>query len=173
MKKSILFSIACTLLVLFVIQDASAQEDKSKRKSPPASAEAKINGVKVKIDYSKPSKKDRLIWGGLVKYDQIWRTGANEATTFEISADVKVNGQLLKAGKYGLFTIPGKEKWTIIFNSVPNQWGAYSYDKSKDVLRVEADASYGNKSVETFDISIDGNKVVMKWDDMTTGFTLE
>ncbi len=173
MKKSVLLSLAIVFSILFSIT-ANAQEDKSKRKSPPAVANKKVNGVDIKIDYSQPAKNDRLIWGGLVKYDKVWRTGANEATTFDISADVKVQGKLLKAGKYALFTIPGKEKWTIIFNSVPNQWGAYSYDQSKDVLRVEADATYGNPVVEKFTIDIADNGVVsLKWDDMVTKFKVE
>ncbi|MCR9251929.1 MAG: DUF2911 domain-containing protein [bacterium] len=173
MKKSILL---CSVLFLFVAManTSFAQEDKSKRKSPPALASKKVNGVDVKIDYSQPSKKDRLVWGGLVKFDNIWRTGANEATTFEISADVKVQGKLLKAGKYAMFTIPGKEKWTIIFNTTANQWGAYSYDQSKDALRVEADATYGNSSVEKFTIDIaDNGEVSMKWDDMVTTFQVQ
>lgn len=149
----------------------NAQDDKSKRKSPPAQATAKVNGVTVTIDYSQPSKNDRTIWGGLIKYDKVWRTGANEATTFNISSDVKINGKLLKAGKYGLFTIPGKEEWTIIFNNVPEQWGSGSYDASKDELRVKVKPAYGNPSVEKFTIEVDkkGN-VNMKWDDALVSF---
>ena len=174
MKKSILLTSTLVFCLALVIGTANAQEDKSKRKSPPASTSAKVNGVNVKIDYSVPSKKDRLIWGGLVKYDQVWRTGANEATTFEISADVKVEGKMLKAGKYGLFTIPGKEKWTIIFNTVSEQWGAYEYDSGKDALRVEVPASYGNSSVEKFNITASNDgKVTLKWDDMVTSFGVE
>ncbi|MEL6560261.1 MAG: DUF2911 domain-containing protein [Bacteroidota bacterium] len=150
-----------------------AQQDKSQRKSPPAATSAKVNGVNVKIDYSQPSKKGRLIWGGLVKYNRVWRTGANEATTFAISADVKIDGELLKTGKYGLFTIPGKEEWTIIFNNVPDQWGSGGYKKSEDELRVTVKPSYGNPSVEKFTIEISKKGVVtMKWDDAIVSFTI-
>ncbi len=159
------------LLSTFVILGAYAQSKKSQKPSPPAKVSVKVNGVDIKIDYSQPGKKDRLIWGGLVKYDQVWRTGANEATVFNISADVKINGELLKAGKYSLFTIPGKDKWTIIFNNTHKQWGAYEYDKSKDALRIDVTPSYGNKSVERFTIDLDKNgNTTLKWDDAIVTF---
>ena len=106
-----------------------AQDDKSKRPSPPDKVSEKVGSATITIDYSQPSVKDREIWGGLVPYGKVWRTGANEATTFENSADVKVEGESLKAGKYGLFTIPEANEWTIIFNSVPDQWGSGGYDE--------------------------------------------
>ena len=82
--------------------------------------------------------KDGLIWGDLVPYGKVWRTGANEATTFETDKDIMIKEQKLPAGKYALFTIPGETEWTWIFNSVWDQWGAYKYDESKDVLRVKS-----------------------------------
>ena len=125
------------------------------------------------IDYSQPSKKGRTIWGGLIKYGNVWRTGANEATTFNISADIKIKGKVLKAGKYSLFTIPGKEEWTIIFNNVPDQWGSGGYDESKDELRVTTKASYGNPVVEKFTIDVDSKgNIIMKWDDAVVSFKI-
>lgn len=118
---------------------ANAQdEDKSKRPSPPATASAKVGDANVTINYGQPSVKGRKVWGELVPFGQVWRTGANEATTFETDKDIKVQGKALPAGKYGFFTIPGKNEWTIIFNKVPNQWGAFKYDATKDFLRVTA-----------------------------------
>ena len=162
-----------TLIFTVVVFSVGAQNDKSLRKSPPATTAVKVSGVNVKIDYSQPAKRGRHIWGGLVKYDRIWRTGANEATTFDISADVRVDGKLLKAGKYALFTIPGKEEWVIIFNNVPDQWGSANYDQSKDELRVTVKPSYGNPLVETFTIDINKKGVVtLKWDDAIVSFTV-
>ena len=136
----------------------SAQEDKSQRPSPPAKVSENVGSTLVTIDYSQPSIKGREIWGGLVPYGKVWRTGANEATTFEVSTDVKVEGESLKAGKYGLFTVPSENEWVIIFNSVSDQWGAFSYDESKDVLRVKVKPEQVADNTEkmTFKISDDG-----------------
>src|SRR5438552_5409542 len=92
----------------------------------------------VTITYSRPGVKGRQIWGALVPYDQVWRTGANEATTINFSDDVNINGQKLAKGTYALFTIPGKDQWSIVFNSQAEQWGAFTHDKAKDVLTVTA-----------------------------------
>lgn len=134
MKK--LFSLLPLFISVFVIS-ACAQEDKSKRPSPSMSSEFKAGTANIKISYGAPSVKGREIWGKLVPYGQVWRTGANEATTFETDADIKIEGQPLPKGKYGLFTIPGKDEWIIIFNKKPDQWGAYSYKDSEDALRVK------------------------------------
>jgi hypothetical protein len=83
--------------------------------------------------------KGREIFGNLVPYGKVWRTGANEASVIEFNKDVKLNGKLVKAGKYSLFTIPGEDKWIIILNSIWDQWGAYNYDESKDVARFEVE----------------------------------
>ena len=111
---------------------ASKKDD---RPSPPQKVEGTIGDLKVTISYSAPGVKGRKIFGELVPFDKVWRTGANEATTVEISRDCKVGGSFLRAGKYALFTIPGEKEWTIIFNTAPDQWGAYKYDDTKDALR--------------------------------------
>jgi len=92
----------------------------------------------VTITYSRPGVKGRKIWGGLVPYGQVWRTGANEATTISFSDDVTINGKDLPKGSYSLHTIPGADEWTLIFNKVADQWGSYSYDEKQDALRVTA-----------------------------------
>ena len=165
MKKikffTLLFAIAAMLLQVSII---NAQDDKSKRPSPPAQTKATVGKTDITIDYSQPAVKGREIGVELAPYGKIWRTGANEATTFEISTDVKIEGKELKAGKYGLFTIPGEKEWIIIFNSVPDQWGSFSYDKSKDVLRVSVKPDKTSDSTERFTISIkDDGQVSMKW----------
>src|ERR1700749_5023953 len=108
-----------------------------KRESPPDSATGKIGKATITINYSSPSVKGRKIWGGLVPYNKVWRSEPNEATTFKTDQNIHIEGQLLKAGEYGFFLIPGETKWVVIFNRVYDQWGAYDYDKSADILRVE------------------------------------
>lgn len=165
--------------LLFVSAAAQAQdkmpEDKSKRPSPPATATAVVNGTTVTIDYSRPSLKGRKAFGDkLVPYGEVWRTGANEATTFTVDKPVKIVGKTLPAGKYGLFTIPTATTWTVIFNKVPNQWGAFKYNAADDALRVSVSAKKLAAPVEVFDISVDkAGKVAMKWDTTEVDFTVK
>lgn len=166
--KTISF-LALSLMVLFSV---TAQKDKSKRPSPPAQVSQEVNGAKITIDYSQPSKKGRDIFGGLEKYGKVWRTGANESTWIEVSKDVKVEGKTLAAGKYGLFTIPGKDEWIIIFNTKWDGWGAYEYKETDDVLRVSVNPSSTNE-VEVFNIKIEENgDVVMAWDKTKVAFSV-
>ena len=165
--------IAFLALSLLVVFTTTAQKDKSKRKSPPAQVTEQINGSKVTIDYSRPSKKGREIFGGLQAYGKVWRTGANESTWIELSEDVEVQGQKLAAGKYGLFTIPGEDKWTIIFNSKWDGWGAYEYKEANDVLRVSVETSTTDDVVEMFTIDIEkSGDVVMSWDKTQVTFAI-
>ncbi len=103
--------------------------------SPAASVSQTFGLTKVDINYSSPGVKGRQIWGALVPYDSVWRTGANKITDISFSTDVTVGGQKIKKGKYALLTIPGKMSWTIILNSDADQWGAYGYNKSLDIAR--------------------------------------
>ncbi|RMG72406.1 MAG: DUF2911 domain-containing protein, partial [Bacteroidetes bacterium] len=96
-----------------------------------------IGTAEITINYGSPAAKGRTLWGDLVPYGAVWRTGANEATTFTVSQDVTIEGQTLPAGTYSLFTIPGESDWTIIFNKTAEQWGAYEYDEAADALRVK------------------------------------
>ena len=107
------------------------------RPSPKASVYQVVGLTEITIAYCRPGVKSRTIWGDLVPYDKVWRTGANEATTITFSTDVEVAGSPLKAGTYGLFTIPGKDEWTVVFNKGAEQWGAYEYKAEDDVLRVK------------------------------------
>lgn len=129
---------ALTLIAAFSISTLSAQMDKKEKASPAAKMETKIGDAVIIIDYSQPAVKGREIFGKLVPYSKVWRTGANEATTFTTSKDITVNGEKLIAGTYTLFTIPGEKEWTIIFNTEMGQWGAYKYDNKKDALKVKA-----------------------------------
>jgi hypothetical protein len=169
MKKSISI---LSLFVLFIAVSACGQDDK-KRPSPATTLETKVGTAAVKINYGAPSVKGREIWGKLVPYDQVWRTGANEATTFETSADIKVEGQLLPKGKYALFTIPGKDEWVVIFNKNAAQWGSYSYKESEDVLRVKVRpgmASSFNEQLK-FESHVDGS-ISLLWEKLELIFTI-
>lgn len=146
--------------------DKKAPVDKSKLPSPPAKVSEKIkSGATITIDYSQPSVKGRTIGKDLEPMEgKVWRTGANEATVFETDKDVIVNGKKLPAGKYGLFTIFNGNKATVIFNKVWNQWGAFKYKESDDILRVEAKVKDLNMSTEkmTFMINQKG-MVILDW----------
>lgn len=138
--------------------------------SPAASATGKIGNATITINYGSPSVKGRTIWGELVPYGKVWRTGANKATTFETDADITVEGQTLKKGKYGLFTIPEQKEWTIVFNKTSDQWGAFNYKQEDDVLRVKVKPSTGADLVEALKFEVGKNAVTMKWEKMSVSF---
>ena len=159
---------------LLLVGTVSAQKDKSKRKSPPAQVTEKVGGTTVTIDYSRPSKRGRDIFGGLEEYGKVWRTGANESTWIEVSADVSIEGKTLPAGKYGLFSIPGKDEWTIIFNKKWDGWGAYEYKEEEDVLRVKVEPVSTDEVVEMFTIDIaKSGEVSMAWDQTSVTFKIK
>lgn len=171
-KLATLFSMGVLLFTATASFAQDKAEDKSKRPSPPAKVSETISsGALVTIDYSQPSVKGRTIGKDLEpKGDAIWRTGANEATVFETSKSVTINGKPLPAGKYSLFTIAGKDEWTIIFNKTWNQWGAYDYKKAEDALRVNAKATKGSKFAEKFTITLakDGTANLLWGDNQVT-----
>ena len=172
MKKNI-YSYVALLGLILVATQSPAQEDKSQRASPPAEATGTVDGVDIAIDYSQPSVKGRKIFGGLEPYGKVWRTGANEATTFAVSSDVTIEGKALPAGKYALFTIPNEDEWTVIFNKQPDQWGAYDYDESQDALRVSVTPESSESTEKlTFDID-DNGEVSMMWADQRVSFNVD
>jgi hypothetical protein len=149
MKKFALF----TALVFAVSVFAAAQDDKAKRPSPPATAECKFSdGKSVKVDYSSPRAKGRKIFGGLVSYGQIWRTGANEATTFATDADVVVGGQNVPSGSYTIFTVPEADKWTLVVSKKTGEWGTDYPGPSEDLVRAPMNVSKTAGPVENFTI---------------------
>ncbi len=150
--------------------NALAQKDASKRPSPPATAEGIIGDVRVKVDYSAPSARGRKMIGGKEPFGEVWRTGANEATTIEFDKAVKIEGKDLPAGKYELFTIPGEAEWTIIFQKYGKQWGAYSYKQANDVLRVNVKPTKTSAFVETFTITVGKDALELKWEDTAVAF---
>lgn len=137
---------------------------KSDIPSPRKEMKGSIGGAMITVNYGSPSVKGRNLWGGLVPYDQVWRAGANEATSIEISKDITIGGKTVAAGKYGFFLYPKEGgEWEVIFNEVSDQWGAYDYDKSKDVARVMASPVMVDDSSETMDFKIEGNNLVLRW----------
>jgi hypothetical protein len=170
MRKTVLFA-----LTALVATSALAQV-RAPRPSPKAQLMQTIGTTDVTINWSRPGVKGRAIWGALVPYGQVWRTGANEATVITFSDDVTINGQKLAKGSYSLHTIPGQNEWTIIFNTVADQWGSYSYDQAKDALRVTAKPTRAeHREWLTFEVPTltnDTGDVVIRWADLAVPFTV-
>lgn len=168
--KSILLGSILSCFIALPFCKVSGQEDKTTRPSPPAEVSAKLGDYSVSIHYSSPAVKGRQIWGSLVPYGKVWRTGANEATVFETSGPLTIQGQNLPAGKYALFTIPGESQWTIIFNSVWDQWGAFKYDQAKDVLRVNVSPERAASFNERMKFEISDHVVSLLWENLKVSF---
>jgi hypothetical protein len=149
-------SVFATLLVLSATLMACGQQ------SPKMTAE----GKNVKVTYGQPSKRGREIFGRLVTYGKVWRTGANEATEITFAKDGNFGGKTVKKGTYTLFTIPGETEWTIILNSELKQWGAFKYDeiKGKNVLETKVPSKKNNSMVEKFTIEVSDTALNMMWD---------
>lgn len=148
------------ILSLFVLT-GSAQEQK-KLLSPKASSE----NEHIKITYGQPSKRGRIIFGGLVPLDSVWRTGANEATEITFKSDMTFGGRKVRQGTYTLFTVPSKDYWEIILNKQLGQWGSYEYEKykRKNVLRVKVPVYDLKDEVEKFTITVKKDSVSFEWD---------
>jgi hypothetical protein len=169
MKKVILFG-----LLAFLAFNVSAQKAAKVAASPATTTTGKIGASTVTINYAQPAVKGREIWGKLVPFGEVWRTGANTATTFTVDKDVTIEGKTLKAGTYGLFTIPNKNgEWTIIFNTDAKQWGAYEYSDKKDVLRVNVKSSKTEALVERMTFAVVGSEVVLTWEKLKVAFAVK
>lgn len=145
----------CIILIVMTCTLAIAQ-DKSKRPSPPANAQCTFSdGKAVTIDYSSPRVKGRKIYGGLVPYGEVWRTGANEATTFVPSVEVTVGGKDIPAGSYTLFTVPNQDKWTLIVNKKTGEWGIPYKWEGEELARADMTVSSTPSAVENFMIGFD------------------
>jgi len=199
LQKRFLPAAAAALLLAFAAS-ASAQL-RAPRPSQKASVMQTVGVTDITITYSRPGVKGRAIWGDppagaaattatlddararakdavIVPYGHVWRAGANEATQFAVTDDVLINGQPLKAGTYSLHAIPGKDEWTIIFNSDAGQWGSFTYDEKKDVLRVKAKpqtvAANQENLIYTFDPVTDNSaQVNIRWEHALVPFTVE
>jgi hypothetical protein len=156
--------------------------NKELRISPKAFVMETVGLKDISISYSRPGVKDRKIWGGLVPYDKVWRAGANEATKFVFTGDVLINGKKLPAGSYSFFAIPAKNDWTLIFNKVADQWGAFEYNKAEDALRFTAKpqqtdfTEWLEYNFSDLKVNKDGkNSAVVNliWEKMKVPFTVE
>jgi hypothetical protein len=146
---------AFALLVVLGTLIAVAQQDKSKRPSPPGTAQFTFSdGKKITIDYSRPFKKGRRIYGGLVPYGKVWRTGANEATSFVSEKDIDVGGTRVPSGSYTLYTLPSEGTWKLIINKQTGQWGT-EYDQAQDLARINMKKESLPQAVEQFTISFE------------------
>ncbi len=154
---------------LLTFGQVSAQK---KAASPRSQSEGTIDGVRITIDYHRPSARGRKIMGGLVPYGKVWRTGANNTTSIKFNAPVKIEGKEVPKGKYGLYTIPGETDWTIIINK-RIKWGAYSYDEKYDVARVNVKPITTDTFIETFTITQENNQVILLWGNTTVAFTVD
>ena len=144
------------LLCLALCAACSAQQDKSKRPSPPATAECLLAGGKtVTIDYSSPRANGRKVYGTLVPFGQVWRAGANEATTFVTTTDLVVGGTTVPAGSYTIFTVPNIEKWQLVVSKKTGEWGTAYPGPGEDLARIDMKVSQLPAAVENFTISLD------------------
>jgi hypothetical protein len=172
--KSFILAIMCCGVGLLTAQQHPPQ--RMLRVSPFASVSQTVGVTEIAITYHRPGVKGREIWGKLVPYNTVWRSGANNATVFSFSDDVQINGTTLKAGKYSFFTIPGETEWKVIFNSNADQWGAYSYDSSKNVLvfavKPEQEQHEEWLSYSFSDLTMNSAKVLLRWEKIAIPFTI-
>jgi hypothetical protein len=178
---NIRFRIALTAGLLSAVTTAGAalaqQQLDLPRPSPNATVSQMVGVTEITIKYSRPGVKGRPVWGSLVPYGEVWRTGANENTTIKFSTPVKIDGHELPAGTYGLQTIPTAGEWTVIFSKDANEWGAFSYKQADDALRIQAKpqpAEFRERMAFEFDDVTDtAAKVVVHWEKLQVPFTVE
>ncbi|HEU4510928.1 MAG TPA: DUF2911 domain-containing protein [Pyrinomonadaceae bacterium] len=199
-RSSVFFAVLCVLS----FAGSTFAQIPVPRPSQKASVMQRIGPTDITITYSRPGVKGRKIWGDplpeqaakakgeatldnqnerpkdavIVPYGHMWRTGANEATMFEVNSDVLINGQKLAAGSYSLHTIPNKDEWTIVFNGTANQWGSFNYDPAKDTLRVKAKPQMVAESQEWLAFTIDpvaddAAQVNIRWEKVSVPFTVK
>lgn len=154
----------------------------SPRESPKDTVEFKLNDLQLEVFYNRPSKKGREIFGALVPYGKVWRTGANEATTFETNKNLMVKGVYLPAGNYTLWTVPKDSTWNVIFNTKQYPWGVDAemqpmWDPNYDILEIDVPVQKLDKTVEQFTIAFDNStdnlELTMAWDDTKVGVPME
>jgi len=169
MRKSLWVGSAVLVLALAAL-GIRAQQEKAKRPSPPASAKCDLPGGKsITVDYSSPRVKGRKVFGAeLVPYGEVWRTGANEATTFVSNTDLMVGSQHVPAGSYTIFTIPNKDKWVLIISKKTGEWGVPYPGAESDLTRLDMKASATSSPVENFTIAFDktgkGCTIRIEWE---------
>ncbi|MBL4754053.1 MAG: DUF2911 domain-containing protein [Flavobacteriales bacterium] len=169
--------IVSSLLIILGLSFQFAFAQKLPKASPASTLMSEVGLTVITINYSRPGVWERTIWGELVPYDKVWRTGADSCTTIEFSTDVKINETTITAGKYSFYTIPGKEEWTLIMNTTTDAWGADGYDEKNDVLRMKVKPN-PCEHVESMEFSINNLKmnsavVTLRWGKLSIGFAVE
>ena len=167
MQKRIAF-LTCVVLTLSILATAQTGGGKQ-RPSPAASAQCKFaDGKSIKVNYSSPRAKGRKIFGDLVPYGQVWRAGANEATSFVTTSDISIGGKTAPAGKYTIFTIPEENKWTLVISKKTGEWGTAYPGPDNDLARIDMKVSKTSAPVENFAIAFDqsgsGCTMRMEWE---------
>ena len=165
------------MMVLFAIQNSNTQTLKTPAKSPMGTVKQAVGLGEITVDYGRPSKNNRVIFGDLVPYGSLWRTGANSPTKITFTEDVNVNGKEIKAGTYSVFTIPNTTEWTVILNKNLNIWGTDGYLESDDVARFLVKSVKLNDPVETFTIQFSNTKATqvnldLMWDNVKISFDI-
>ncbi|MBT9392637.1 DUF2911 domain-containing protein [Hymenobacter sp. NST-14] len=166
MKQFRFFSLLLLVLAVLSAAPGFAQDQKAPPASPAATATGKIGKATVTVAYSSPSVKGRPVWGQLVPYNEVWRAGANEATTFTTDQPLQVEGKTLPAGTYSLFAIPTEKEWTVIFNKTAKQWGAYKYDAKQDALRVSVTPKKAAAPTEKLLYDVTPKGLVLRWENL-------
>jgi DUF2911 family protein len=178
MRKT-LFAAGLAAVIAVLASAAAAQQQPLSvpRLSPNASVSQTIGITEVTLHYSRPGVKGRKVWGDLVPYGQVWRTGANENTTIAFSTPVTIEGHLLPAGLYGLQTIPAENDWTVIFSKDAELWGAFDYKQEHDALRVQVKpvpADFQERmGFEFSDLTDTSAKVVLRWEKLSVPFSVQ
>ncbi len=172
--------IGAVLLAILGYFGFGYMKSQTKKASPETVSTFKLDDVTINVDYSRPNKKGRVIFGELVPYGKVWRTGANEATTFETDKDIRVGGLPLAKGKYTLWTIPQATSWTVIFNNKMYPWGVNydgrsQRDPTADVVTVEVPVQQLPAVVEQFTITVGGTPAALNlaWDQTQVSVPLE
>lgn len=172
MLKRLLIVLSIIALGLF-LYSVFVENIFATRLSPKDKAKISLNDLDLKVEYNRPSKREREIFGALVPFNKVWRTGANEATTFSTNKDLMIDGILLKKGKYTIWTVPMKNSWKVMFNSQQYEWGVDEkmqpmWDPNYDVVEIEVPTQQLDTTVEKFTIAFDnttGNlKLTLAWD---------
>ena len=153
-RKRLATGVSLVMLIAVLGMAQQPSQDKSKRPSPPGTAEVTLKNKEITIDYSRPSLKGRKVGQELAPYGKVWRTGANEATALNTAIDLNIGGAKVPAGKYTLYTLPSEGTWKLIINKQTGQWGT-QYDESEDLARVDMKKTALPQSVEQFTISFD------------------
>lgn len=158
--------------------DVDAEKNKKKVLSPHTSAMAMVGDAHIHIDYSSPGVRDRIIFGGLLAYDQVWQSGAHMATWIETNKNLQIKGKTLPAGKYGFYTIPSKDEWTVIFNSNWEQHGKDEYDEKDDVIRFKVKPNFSEEIKEHLEYKVSKvddaeGKISLSWEKVSIDFNFK